>query len=478
MKKDIPVAINFTGGIISPGILLRLLDVAEAAMVKEVRFGLRQQLLIDVPEKNFRSFQKNCDANGLAYLKGSRPAPNVTSTYPATGILLQDSWLAEGVYKDIFDSFEFSPSLKISICDREQTFVPYFSSHINWIAATNQHYWHLAIRPPKSNTILHWPELVYSNNIADVSASIEKMLLAGVTELNELVNHISVSYISLPVTHPLPLPTFHLPYYEGFNREGQQYWLGIYRRNEQFSVQLLKEICNICLETGIGELYATTWKSLIIRHISPAHRPLWDYVLGKHRVNVRHAANELNWIVESEEDLQLKRHIIRHFDREDVRTYGLCFNIRMKSTTGLFGSVIIRLRGNAASGRLRSQDRFDILYARDFNPNASEWILYREQVQKEHLGVYLVSLCKTFYEHNSQEDLLQRYYVQNHIAATAETTAVPLHQCPDCLTVYDPATGDPEQGVTPGTLFSDLPDTYICNVCEAPLACYKTVTAI
>ena len=31
MRKGIPVTINFTGGIISPGLLLRVLELAEAA---------------------------------------------------------------------------------------------------------------------------------------------------------------------------------------------------------------------------------------------------------------------------------------------------------------------------------------------------------------------------------------------------------------------------------------------------------------
>lgn len=462
----------------SPGHLLHLLEAAEAAQVKQVRFGLRQQLLLLVPEKHFKLFQKNCTTYDITFQKGNKVTPNLTSTYPAAGILLEDSWLTEGAYKDIFDTFQYTPALKINICDQQQTFVPFFTSHINWIASAHHHYWRLAIRLPRTNTVLHWPELVYSNDVAAVSQVVEKLVLAGNASLNILFDQLkkTTPYIALPVTIPLVLPAFHLPYYEGFNKQaGQYYWLGIYKRDENFQVTLLKELCNICLETGIGELYITTWKSLIIRHISVKHRPLWDYVLGKHRVNVRHAANELNWVVEDEEDLLLKRHIIRHFDREDVRTYGLCFNVRLKSTTGLFGAVIIRLRGTHASGRLRSMDRFDIFHARDFNPNATEWVPYREQVQKEHLGVYLVSLCKMFYEYNSKEDILQQYYVQNNTVITPPSAPTVYH-CKHCLTVYDAATGDAEQGIAAGTPFNDLPDNYQCSLCEEGLAAFGPVT--
>jgi rubredoxin len=40
--------------------------------------------------------------------------------------------------------------------------------------------------------------------------------------------------------------------------------------------------------------------------------------------------------------------------------------------------------------------------------------------------------------------------------------------CVICDYVYDPAEGDPENGVAPGTKFEDLPDDWLCPVCGAP----------
>ncbi|MFH1625355.1 MAG: rubredoxin [Pseudomonadota bacterium] len=39
--------------------------------------------------------------------------------------------------------------------------------------------------------------------------------------------------------------------------------------------------------------------------------------------------------------------------------------------------------------------------------------------------------------------------------------------CSVCGYVYDPAKGDPENGVQPGTRFGELPDDWICPVCGA-----------
>ncbi|MDH4122692.1 MAG: rubredoxin [Thermoplasmata archaeon] len=36
-----------------------------------------------------------------------------------------------------------------------------------------------------------------------------------------------------------------------------------------------------------------------------------------------------------------------------------------------------------------------------------------------------------------------------------------------CRYVYDPAKGDPDNGVQPGTAFEDLPDNWVCPKCGA-----------
>jgi rubredoxin len=39
--------------------------------------------------------------------------------------------------------------------------------------------------------------------------------------------------------------------------------------------------------------------------------------------------------------------------------------------------------------------------------------------------------------------------------------------CGPCGYVYDPADGDPDNGVAPGTAFEDLPDDWTCPICGA-----------
>ncbi len=42
------------------------------------------------------------------------------------------------------------------------------------------------------------------------------------------------------------------------------------------------------------------------------------------------------------------------------------------------------------------------------------------------------------------------------------------YECQICGYIYDPALGDPDNGVVAGTAFADLPDGWECPLCGAP----------
>ncbi|MGZ3922671.1 MAG: rubredoxin [Flavisolibacter sp.] len=468
------VHINFKGGIVSPGYLKEIMTVAAETKITHVRFGLRQQMILEVPIKQVGKFNQLCDSRNIITYKAKESLPNILSSFPAAGIFSSDSWLREGIYKDIFDSFNYSPTLKINICDRQQCFTPFFTGHINWISSSSEHFWQLYIRFPGTNTLYRWKGLIYTNDLPMLSKRIEQEVLndkflffgredADGNLLYQRVNALT-AYVSKRASEE-PTIDFSLPYYEGFNKANNQLWLGVYRRDELFPVDFLLNVCDICLACRVGQLYTTSWKSIIIRGIDPVHRKLWDQVLGKYRINVRHAANELNWQVEdnSEEGLQIKRQIIRHFDKEDVRTYGLCFAVQTKPGSSMFGTIVIQKEQTRNPHRLKSLERYTILYRKAFNPNEREFVIFRQGVSKEYLGIYLESLCKYFYEQIGNGPAIPDSERPGGESYLEERT---IHQCRNCYTVYDWMIGDDEQGIKAGTTFKDLPETYSCSLCD------------
>ena len=48
-------------------------------------------------------------------------------------------------------------------------------------------------------------------------------------------------------------------------------------------------------------------------------------------------------------------------------------------------------------------------------------------------------------------------------------------ECQVCGYVYDPAKGDPDNGVAPGTAFEDLPADWVCPDCGAEKDMFEPV---
>ncbi|MCX6279393.1 MAG: rubredoxin [Bacteroidetes bacterium] len=39
------------------------------------------------------------------------------------------------------------------------------------------------------------------------------------------------------------------------------------------------------------------------------------------------------------------------------------------------------------------------------------------------------------------------------------------YKCAICGHIYDPAVGDPNSGIAPGTPFEEIPDNWVCPIC-------------
>ena len=482
IRRNHTVKINLPGGIVSAGDLFSIVTAAENARVSDVQFGTRQQIILKVTDQYIQQFTGALELSEIQFEVNNDRFPNIVSSYVTENVFGNSSWLSEGVYKDILDGFDYKPALKINIVDRDQTFVPFFTGNINFISSGTGNYWYLYIRFPKTTILYRWKDLVYSQDIPRISKLIGEIIFSNknlfydqtVADGNVLYTMIQSKchFVYGNIMEDLRLPDFTLPYYEGFNRYDNKSWLGIYRRDEMFNVNFLKDICMICMQTKVGQLYTTPWKSLIVKGIEHTDRKMWDYALGKYRINVRHASNELNWQIEDncEEGLNLKRYLIRQFDKDDVRTFGLCFAVKTQPKTGLFGSIIIRKRINESANQRKNLDRYDILYTKDFNPNSKDFIVFRKNLEKENLGVYLVSLCKYFYELQSKEELIEHSgYPQEtfHSNTTAPPPTKSFH-CKHCFTVYDARYGDEINRIPAGTIFADIETSYECPTCNAP----------
>ena len=136
------------------------------------------------------------------------------------------------VYTKTFLISSITPiELKINICDSQQCFVPFFTGHINLVASSSEHFWHLFIRFPKTNKVFKWKDFVYTNDLGLVSKRIEqeilndKFLFYGNENADGNLLYQRVKLLNAYVARPAfeePAIYFSLPYYEGFNKVNNQ----------------------------------------------------------------------------------------------------------------------------------------------------------------------------------------------------------------------------------------------------------------
>jgi len=455
------------GGVLSPAELKQILELAESAGLDTISLGSRQDILFIKEDGNLE-----IDSQDKFQLVSPEElgAENIVSSYVSSDIFPNTPWLTGDRYLYILEQFRGSPNLKINITDPKQRLVPLFTGHLNFIASEHEDYWYLYVRLPEWEDTLMYPALIYSWDMAKVASAIEDILKEEpetVEFLFELVND-AVDSNNRTVDTPLEVPFYPFPYYEGINRVGDdRYWLGLYWRNNKYYTEFLKTLCDLCADSKIGKISITPWKSIIIKGIPENTKIEWERLLGRYGINVRHSMLELNWHlpVNNKSALKLKEYLVDNFDKRDISTYGLTFGITDYTRKAYYFTSIIIEKNQPPAGLddIKIRNTYNLLYAKNFDPNTQQYIVYVQEVDKAELPGLLIELSKMYFEQlgKKSEDTKKQITIK-------ETVQTEVFQCPDCLTIYDPTYGDLAQDIQANTPFKELPANYCCSLCEAP----------
>jgi len=183
---------------------------------------------------------------------------------------------------------------------------------------------------------------------------------------------------------------------------------------------------------------------------------------------MRHAANELNFQVEDncEEGLQLKNHLVKKLNDEDIRTFGICIGIKTRRKSEVFSSILVRRKPLFSFGKFEFFHVYDILCAKNFNPNERTGAVFSRNNPKFLLAEQLRRSIISFYNSRlnnpvagKKEEALKDNPQKNNIEAA--------YQCRHCYSVYDEILGEPERNIAAGTAFEQLSNNYTCAVCDA-----------
>lgn len=461
------------GGVLSPSELKQIIHLIEGSGLDYFHFGSRQDILfpktekLDLVKAQFPQF----NVEELSKKKYQ----NIVCSYAAADIFPSTSWLTGTSYLYILEQFRYSPTLEINICDPQQRLVPLFTGNLNFIASPHDDYWYLHLHLPGYEKEDYYPVLIHTWDIATIAQSIEELQEEAnrIDDLFHLVNN-SVDTNNRTFEEGLSIPFYPFPYYEGMNRMGlDQYWLGLYWRDNKYSLRFLKALCDLCLTCKIGKICITPWKSFIVKGIPVEHKITWEKFLGKNGINVRHSSLELNWHlpVDDPDAFDLKRFMVRNFDQNDISTYGLTFSVSSYYGKNFTSVVIVKNPQPTIVGDFQVRPTYNVLYSQNFDPNTRVYKTYAQDVDKIDLPPLLMELSQLYFD-----QLGEATNVVSHMAEEKDpkkSLEVNIYQCPACWTQYDSLYGDPAQGIATGTPFAQLPETYCCPTCEAPKGSFQ-----
>lgn len=458
------------GGVLTPSYLNNILYVAEKAGNDAVFFGSRQDIIF---YRNQMSDSADVQENSgnVLFFDREYAYQNVISSFVCVDILPSTAWVHSGTYLNVLDQIEYKHTLRVNLVDPKQNLVPLFFGNLNFIASQTPNYWFLYLKFGEQEEAKKWPGLIFTDDIASIAVQLEKMWIKNSEITMEQLIH------GLPLNFPvhtfesdeeLRIPEGFFPYYEGLNKNenNETFWAGFYWRNNRYPIQFLREVCLLCLQTGLGKICITPWKTFLIKGIAPEHKIFWEALIGHYGINMRHSSFELNWHLPllDKEAYNLKKFIVSRFDQFDIRTFGISFTIQTKPME-LFTNVVIKVEGRLKFPVWMDIFRtYSIYYAYDFNPNSSQYLLFEQNISKNDLPQKLNELTKRYYIQLSNPG--REAWVK--LTNPKKSKSFVVHQCKNCSTVYDERFGDVLAGIQAGTPFSMLPEEYKCQLCESP----------
>lgn len=453
------------GGILSPNELKQIIHHAKTLGLDALHFGSRQDIIL--PEHSEKSEPEILNKKNFKTVSDTG-FQNIVCSYVSADIFPSTTWLNGSTYLYILESFKHQPKVKINITDPEQGLTPLFSGEFNFIASPHEDYWYLHLNLSHWKEQVYYPVLIYSWDISKISQVLEETFrdAEDVEELFLLINNIFQAN-NRTIEKELKVAYKPFPYYEGMNKMGiKQYWLGLYWRNNKYYLSFLKEFCDFCLENRIGKICITPWKSFIVKGIPTESKLPLEKFLGKSGINVRHSLLELNWHlpVADEEALALKKFIVMNFDQNDISTYGLTFAIATRSARKIYFTSIV-IEKNKVPDMMKQytvRPTYNVLYSEKFDPNSHKYLIYAQDVDQIELPGLLMELSKLYFEQLGENEGDSLNIKENEVHEKKQ-----VHQCSNCLTVYDTDFGDALNEVLPGTTFEELPNDYQCSVCES-----------
>ena len=323
----------------------------------------------------------------------------------ACGSMRGVRWLDAGIMQSILAGIRLRPSFAVNVADPHQDLLPLTSGLLNFLAADEVDSWRVAIaadhhprrgaRAPGRHDRVTLPYLVPSEYVAEAVRAAEETVVDAGAESSHLSEDLAHAIRARPGTRLVRadagqrLPPPEYGDYEGIHpmQSGSGYWIGMSAGTRPFRHQFLEQMCMRAARQGIGAVFTTCWRSLVLKNVAPEHLPEWRMLLGRHGVGVRHADAALHWQVcdRLPEARELAGTMIARLSRRSIVTSGLSFAVTDDPTRH---EVAVAIQPLADERSLLSglRRRYAVRHREGFDRHNPGWLTFARRLRERDLA--------------------------------------------------------------------------------------------
>jgi rubredoxin len=455
-----------------------LRHAAELTMVHgngTMALGSRQELILGGIQSRSRDRIRR-ELGGLLVEYHPR-RPNIVTTRPMAGRAGRTHWLSDGAYDSVLSQFMTAPAIPVNLSDPRQDVLPLYTGQINFIASTEPGFWHVSfnargqLRPIVLSTAVHVDGVPAATFVIQNAIMHDNALDLPELQRN-LMQNLGGSARELPqaaIAHHdevRPIEGFE------FDAQSESYSLGISALAQRLPGAFLVDLCLAARGLSIATAGLTPWRSLLVHGIPAIARADFERLLLRHRVSIHTGAWDSACFQDFHTPGAVKAgaDLLSALNDNFPHPGGLRIGLTEHSGVIPDTPIVVRAETPPARWPFRPEPHFNVYVHECFDRFNPMLITCATGVAAARMADVVLNLVERFGA--GQAPVVP---VAPLAAPVLLRGGALIHQCAECHTEYSEQYGDPLGGIDAGTPFAELPTSWSCPTCGAPLTRYITM---
>ena len=388
MRKHIVLA--EPGGVYTPEQIKRIVSIVKKGSIEGLHFGERQEILF-APHYSARAHNKR-EVASLSCWSLSRHEYNPMCSQVCGGLSGVLDWAyEEDAYREILDGLKSPPTFRVGLLHPDQKLLPRLANEFNAYPSEETGFWKILLNFEGERVLL--PRLIPTDSVVRWIEMTEQALSEN-TVLEDLPLLLSEAMSEdWPLTKSLTLPSHSHEDVEGFMpMSSGRLALNLYNNHHPWSLSFLGALMDLAQSRDIAQVYVTTGRSLLIKHIKKTERLMWEGLLSRHNMTIRHSGADLAWIVGSHlpRNVTLKRRLQNRLALEGLAFSQTQISIDPPKIDDR-ATLYIRRHGHWYG------QRYELLYKRNFNPLSETCMSMGRELSFSELVEQLIKVHRDLY---------------------------------------------------------------------------------